>query len=85
MNTFFFCLVFCLVTKWSKSRLELKGICQEVALELVEWFSTGWWLMKGLSCLRCLSVMFAQVKSVSSAKLFPLQLCIRARRLPDVA
>lgn len=32
MNTF------CLVTNWSKSRIELKGIFQEVALEPVEWF-----------------------------------------------
>lgn len=34
MNTFFFCLV----TKWPKSRTELKGTFQEMALEPVEWF-----------------------------------------------
>lgn len=47
------------------SRVELKGIFQEVALEPVEWF---YWLV-GLSRLRCLLV-FARVVSVPSAKLF---------------
>lgn len=64
MNTF------CLVTNWSKSRIELKGIFQEVALEPVEWFVVfGDW-GGGVSRVGCLSVVFAQVKSVFSAKLF---------------
>ena len=31
--------LFFIVTKWSRSRVELKGIFQEVALEPVEWFA----------------------------------------------
>lgn len=51
MNTF------CLVTNWSKSRIELKGIFQEVALEPVEWFVLfGDW-GGGVSRVGCLSVV----------------------------
>lgn len=61
-----------MVWKWNWIELdwiELKGFSRRWRLSLLNGLS-WWWLLEGLSHLRCLSVLFAKVKSVSSAKLF---------------